>query len=107
MDNVTRTALAAEYPCLTPAILDLIQSEAYDRGHNAGQAEVNDHAKAIAHFVSLILAEYQVLTDASIQLRDDLLMRGERDDDGTIIVNASFSRWLSFNKALDALGVGL
>ena len=33
----------------------IISGEAYDRGHSAGQEEVNSIAKGIAHFVNDIL----------------------------------------------------
>lgn len=42
------------------------------------------------------------LVEAAKALRDDLLMRAEKDDDGTLIVNASFGRWRRFCDALDA-----
>jgi hypothetical protein len=42
-----------------------------------------------------------VLLTAAIALRDDLLMRGKREPDGTIIVNASAGRWMRFNEAID------
>ncbi len=42
------------------------------------------------------------LLAACKEIRDDLLMRGEKDVDGTIVVNASFSRWLRFTRAISA-----
>lgn len=42
------------------------------------------------------------LLAAAIELRDDLLMRGERDTDGVIIVNASRGRWARFTQAIEA-----
>lgn len=41
------------------------------------------------------------LLKACERLRDDLLLRGEQDADGTIIVNASASVWSAFNDAID------
>lgn len=62
MDETTRAELAARYPHFSNALLSLISGEAYDRGHNAGQAEVNSLALGIAEFVQ------EVLDAASTQL---------------------------------------
>lgn len=48
------------------------------------------------------MTEAQELLAAAKELRDDLLIRGERDTDGVIIVNASFGRWLRFTRAIEA-----
>ena len=103
MDDDTRAALAAQYPQLTPSILNLISGEAYDRGHSCGQAEVNSYARDIASFASEVLKEHQNLVKAAKALHEDLLQRGERDDDGVIVVNASFGRWKRFCDALEAV----
>lgn len=42
----------------------------------------------------------RALIEAAEQLRQDLLQRGEKDDDGTVVVNASHGRWARFCEAL-------
>jgi len=48
----------------------------------------------------MVMKANRELLEAAKELRDDLLMRGERDADGTIIVNASFGRWKRFVEAI-------
>jgi hypothetical protein len=44
--------------------------------------------------------EMRALIKAAEELRQDLLMRGEHEKDGTIVVNASHGRWMRFCEAL-------
>ena len=55
MDEATRSELMGKYPYINEAQWALISTEAYDRGHNAGQEEVNTHARSLADFVNQIL----------------------------------------------------
>jgi len=55
MDEVTRAYIANKYEIFNSAQLDLISMEAYDRGHSAGEDEVNSYAKDIAAFVYEII----------------------------------------------------
>lgn len=43
---------------------------------------------------------HRVIDKAGDELRQDLLMRGEKDDDGTIVVDASHGCWTRFCIAL-------
>lgn len=57
MDEDTKTWIVNKFPLINDRQLRLISGEAYDRGHSAGQEEVNSYAKGIAHFVNAILDE--------------------------------------------------
>ncbi len=46
------------------------------------------------------------LLKAAIELRDDLLLRGEVEEDGITTVNVSQGRWMRFNDAIAALQHG-
>lgn len=56
MDETTRAELAARYPHFSNALLSLISGEAYERGHYAGQQEVNLIARNLASFVEDVLS---------------------------------------------------
>lgn len=55
MDDQTRQWITETYPKLNHEQRILISMEAYDRGHSAGQEEVNAHAKALAFFADSIM----------------------------------------------------
>lgn len=58
MDDETRAYIANRYEIFNSKQLDMISYEAYDRGHSAGQDEVNGYAKDIADFTyNLIMAK--------------------------------------------------
>ena len=47
--------VADNYPKLTQKQLNLIYSEAYDRGHSCGESEVNSYFKDICAFVDSVI----------------------------------------------------
>lgn len=44
----------------------------------------------------------ELLAAAAKYLRDDLFMRAEKDDDGTVIVACGHGCWVQFNRAIEA-----
>lgn len=59
MDQETEDKIRIEYPEFNDRIIKLISGEAYEKGHYAGQQEVNLIAVNIAYFVNQILKAHK------------------------------------------------
>lgn len=80
-------------PAAAVALITGPQTEAYVQALEQAEADTTRASNHVAARELIMAAE---------KLRDDLLVRGDTDTDGTRVVNASDSTWCRFNDAIDA-----